>query len=62
MKTVGIELTSIRNFKDVIQIDLFGSKVVIPRSYGIVKLSIASVLCENDSKITIFFVSLKKLL
>lgn len=57
-----LNLTSRRNFIDVIQKDFISSKIVISRSNGVVKLSIASILCENDCKIAVVFVQVKVLL
>lgn len=55
-------ITSIGNLINIIQVDLFGAKVIISCSNGIVKLSIASILWEYHRKITILFMALEKLL
>lgn len=55
-------LTSVGNLIDVIQVDLFGAKIIVSRANRIIKLSIASVLFKNDSKISILLMALKELL
>lgn len=55
-------LTSVGNLIDVIQVDLFGAKIIVSRANGVIQLSIASVLFENYSKISILFMALKVLL
>lgn len=53
-------LTSVGNFIDVVQINLFGSEVIVARSNGIVELSVASILCKNDGKIPVLLMLLKE--
>lgn len=52
-------LTSIADVVDVIQVDLLGAKVVVPRSYGVAQLAVASVAAKDDRIVTVLLVLAK---
>lgn len=56
------QYTSICDIINVVQVNLFGAKIVISCANGVVELPISSVLRENDSIISVLFMPLEKLL
>lgn len=57
-----LKLTAIGYFINIVQVNLFGAKVVVSCSNGVVKLAIASILRKDHSKVTVLFMALEKLL
>lgn len=50
----SFSLTSIRNLVNIIPVNLFGAKVVVPGSNGVIQLPVRSVGGKDDGIVTIF--------